>query len=1120
MGRQKELISANTATMAKRYRFTLTHGVFGTLVLRYAPDGWKDDEFTLTRNMRFFGVFQKFATLEMKFVKDGRDFIRDCYEAYGVNSDVTVKVEYYLNTGEWTTRFEGKVDFSTYKISEYSCSVQVKEFGFQDLILQRANIRTNILERYSIDGQAIYPADSNTVLIPDIRINANGFLSWDESIEDEYTSDHVVPVKLQLQKTFTECQTPEQNTASVDGCFFANAAGDYPGSLLVMYFGLRVDDGKRDFKIQVRRYRSMTWTTENEDSFDLTPFYGQLTYSKQITLDILTGDYYMVRIIDTDADDTFTYRRANISLMYAASTINSKVINGITYREAWRALVAKLTSNNDGIESTIFDDEFLGIIITGRFLRGIDGINPAVPVSVDDLFDALSIFNIGIGVNSSNQLEIERMEHFFNEYVCLDLSDRIKESTITKEVIPELFANRVIFGYNSYEYNNTGGVYEFNTQSEWSTAIKPINESFEVKSPYRADMAGVIKALSEDDQTADDDSDGEIFMFDCVEDETEDYRIRTSEGFDFVSGAIDPDEVFNMNYSPARTLRRWGSYIRAFLHQNLSSRLRWQASDKASSLVTQLDTEDAPVEENGDVLAADLEVNRWIPEAYTVTVPLEEPDLDQVRSNPLGIVKLSDTKFGWILNFRSRNDDRKSEYRLLRVNLAAVTPIPYLPGGFGKLYNYFAIADSRKIVRNATVSYQKTVKYGYLYNWYAVNNENGIAPDGWHVPTAAEWLTLINYVKGAGDYNDAAKDLKDENTVYWDYDEGLNTYGFYARGTGERLQDGSYAQLTDYGWWHSSDDYNNNLWGSYGMTIQDNQPSGTALQWTPAGVSTVKKIGMGLRLIKDNSTDTGTMTGNDGTVYPTVKIGTQVWMACNSIETMYRGEQAIPERPDAGEWPLDVQGSRCSYDNDEDNAFTLTETAYSWHVPTSEEWQSLIEYLGGTDVAGGKMKESGLKHWASPNTGATNDWILDFVGSGLRAYDDGTFYEFKTVFYCHSSDVPQDGTGSHGLIIYSASDDAVILDNDITAAEFSRYGFAIRLCRLSKQHEGATGIYIGNDGKRYPTVVVNGYEWTRQNLKETKYMNGDTIPEVSDNSGWIALATGAWCYYNNNPEND
>ena len=43
-----------------------------------------------------------------------------------------------------------------------------------------------------------------------------------------------------------------------------------------------------------------------------------------------------------------------------------------------------------------------------------------------------------------------------------------------------------------------------------------------------------------------------------------------------------------------------------------------------------------------------------------------------------------------------------------------------------------------------------------------------------------------------------------------------------------------------------------------------------------------------------------------------------------------------------------------------------------WHLPTFTEIETLYTELGGLSVAGGKMKETGLTYWSTPNTGATN----------------------------------------------------------------------------------------------------------------------------------------------------
>jgi uncharacterized protein (TIGR02145 family) len=53
------------------------------------------------------------------------------------------------------------------------------------------------------------------------------------------------------------------------------------------------------------------------------------------------------------------------------------------------------------------------------------------------------------------------------------------------------------------------------------------------------------------------------------------------------------------------------------------------------------------------------------------------------------------------------------------------------------------------------------------------------------------------------------------------------------------------------------------------------------------------------------------------------------------------------------------------------------------------------------------------------------------------------------------------------------------------------------------------------DGNVYNTVVIGTQTWMTENLKTTKYRNGDAIPNVTENAAWAGLTTGAWCNYNN-----
>jgi len=141
----------------------------------------------------------------------------------------------------------------------------------------------------------------------------------------------------------------------------------------------------------------------------------------------------------------------------------------------------------------------------------------------------------------------------------------------------------------------------------------------------------------------------------------------------------------------------------------------------------------------------------------------------------------------------------------------------------------------------------------------------------------------------------------------------------------------------------------------------------------------------------------------DGNLYHTVKIGNQVWMAENLRTTRYRNGDSIPYIPNSGDWKaLTTKGYSYAY-NDTSyiakygmlyNWYAINSSnkiaPTGWHIPTEEEWATLINNTGGPAVAGAKLKsESGWNIYKNSGNG-TNEYYFGALPGGSRKFD-GTF---------------------------------------------------------------------------------------------------------------------------------
>jgi uncharacterized protein (TIGR02145 family) len=146
-----------------------------------------------------------------------------------------------------------------------------------------------------------------------------------------------------------------------------------------------------------------------------------------------------------------------------------------------------------------------------------------------------------------------------------------------------------------------------------------------------------------------------------------------------------------------------------------------------------------------------------------------------------------------------------------------------------------------------------------------------------------------------------------------------------------------------------------------------------------------------------------TVTDAEGNIYNIITIGVQVWMAENLKTTTYHNGDLIGTSTPAtldisGEstpkyqWPVNGIESNVVVYGRLYTWYVVTDNRNicptGWHVPSDTEWTTLSTFLGGEDVAGGKLKETGSTHWIGPNPGATNETGFTALPSGYRTWGE------------------------------------------------------------------------------------------------------------------------------------
>ena len=187
-------------------------------------------------------------------------------------------------------------------------------------------------------------------------------------------------------------------------------------------------------------------------------------------------------------------------------------------------------------------------------------------------------------------------------------------------------------------------------------------------------------------------------------------------------------------------------------------------------------------------------------------------------------------------------------------------------------------------------------------------------------------------------------------------------------------------------------------------------------------------------------------------------------------------------------------------------------TSIGSHIVTLQEWRDIETALGGTSVAGGALKETGFEFWDAPNVGATNSAQFFARGSGARR-TNGKFQNLRSALRSWI-DAPAPSITGTEQQIFSVSAGTFI------SATLKEFGQSTHIVKdFTTLPNGAVGEYVGNNGRKYTTIVIAGIEILQSALAETEFRNGEPIPNVLKGNQWKNLTQSARCAYDNDESN-
>jgi len=699
----------------KYYEFWL-NSIAGEKRLTYNPINWDKINFVLKR--KDDGIFVSFSA-DLEFVKDGYDYIVNILDNYGILTEIILTIKYLGNVINVS-----KLDLtSTVQSpdSRNSIKVPLLSDNFNERINARANIEIPYNRLISLDDESIeahtpeyYPAtiygmpfvekNIECSLFQPTRVQFNGqgdpwaavfqfvapdgyealglrsvMLSYDNSrlwnLSEGYPAFNVNSFIPTHCFYYAKSETVVNIDINLKYKIGSNI-GDpvYIVCLMQVNFD---DAGLPILGEEVAVYFQRGQTNNSETIHEFIT--NQTVTLQQHQGLVMWGAAVSKNILGYEVKSWIDILENNIIIDYNIRYDNSSV-NIVKLWDLHNRLVAAITNDNTAFRSNVLSDTgkwgHIGFT-NGLSIRGFSFEDSAISINLNDLkSDTQKLLNVAYGTifeDGKYKLICEERKDFYRNDIIKVLNN-INANSFTREFNKDYWYSAIKVGCEKSAYEKVSGLEEYNNKNTFSTILSTLNNELDLLTKTRTDGYGVTFAKELPfigNETTDSEYDNDNWFIELVKD-GETYKQRTNEDFENITGLDGITTPMNLNFTPARTVYRWGWWFGACLQKYLTKPIKFNTSEAKSDLATKRYDESVIVSENADIDPTDLENPIFTGYVYKFSAPISLSVLSELMSDPYGLIQFinpltNKPATGWIIEVSNNpvNDAGESNWTIL-----------------------------------------------------------------------------------------------------------------------------------------------------------------------------------------------------------------------------------------------------------------------------------------------------------------------------------------------------------------------------------------------------------------------------------------------------------------------